>query len=88
MIKEALHNIASHSGAKNVRLEITLDGALLRVTISDDGDGFEPQSTVLGRPGGGHGLVNMRQRMKEVGGTLDIRSAPNEGTTVILKVKP
>ena len=88
VIKEALHNIVSHSGAKNVRLEIILDGALLRVTIGDDGHGFDPQSTVLGRPGGGHGLANMRQRMQEVGGTLDIRSAPGEGTTVILEVKP
>jgi signal transduction histidine kinase len=88
VIKETLHNIVSHSGAKNVRLEITLDGALLRVTIGDDGHGFDPQSTVLGRPGGGHGLANMRQRMLEVGGTLDIRSAPGEGTTVILEVKP
>jgi signal transduction histidine kinase len=88
VIKEALHNIVSHSGAKNVRLEIILDGALLRVTIGDDGQGFDPQSTVLGRPGGGHGLANMRQRMHEVGGTLDIRSAPGDGTTVILEVKP
>ena len=75
VIKEALHNIVSHSGAKNARLEITLHGERLRVTIGDDGQGFDPQSTVLGRPGGGHGLANMRQRMQEVGGTLDIRAA-------------
>ncbi len=87
VIKEALHNIVSHSGAKNVRLEIILDGTLLRVTIGDDGRGFDPQSKVLGRPGGGHGLANMRQRMQDIGGTLRIQSAPDDGTTVILEIK-
>jgi len=86
VIKEALHNIVAHSGAKNVRLEITLDGGLLRVIIGDDGRGFDPQSTVLGRPGGGHGLANMRQRMQDIGGTLVIHSAPGDGTTVTLEV--
>jgi signal transduction histidine kinase len=87
VIKEVLHNIVSHSGAKNVRLEITPDGGALRITIRDDGRGFDPQSTVLGRPGGGHGLANMRRRMQEVGGTLSIRSTPGNGTTVTLETK-
>jgi signal transduction histidine kinase len=87
VIKEVLHNIVSHSGAKNVRFEITPDGDALRITIRDDGRGFDPQSTVLGRPGGGHGLASMRRRMQDVGGTLNIRSTPGNGTTVTLETK-
>jgi len=88
VIKEALHNLVSHSGATEARLEIALEGGVLRVVIGDDGRGFDSAAAVLGRPGGGHGLANMRQRMQEVGGTLDIASTPGRGTTVTLAVKP
>ena len=88
VIKEALHNIVSHSGARTVHLRIGFEDGLLRVAIHDDGCGFDPQAATRGRPGGGHGLANMRQRMQEVGGTLEIHGAPGDGTTVTLEVKP
>jgi signal transduction histidine kinase len=86
VIKEALHNIVSHAQAGNVRLAISLDGGVLRISISDDGRGFDPQSPAPSRPGGGHGLANMRQRVKEIGGTLDIQSAPVHGATVTIEI--
>ncbi|TAE74752.1 MAG: sensor histidine kinase [Verrucomicrobia bacterium] len=87
-IKEALHNIVSHAAASSARLEISMRGDHLRVLIADDGRGFDPASPAPGRPGGGHGLANLRQRMQEVGGSLEILSSPGGGTTVVLEVKP
>jgi signal transduction histidine kinase len=87
-IKEALHNILSHATASSARLEISMRGDHLRVLIADDGRGFDLASPAPGRPGGGHGLANLRQRMLDVGGSLEIRSAPGAGTTIMLEVKP
>jgi signal transduction histidine kinase len=87
-IKEALHNILSHAAATSARLEISMHGDRLRVTIADDGRGFDPASPAPGRPGGGHGLANLRQRMQEAGGSFEVRSSPGAGTTIVLEVKP
>jgi signal transduction histidine kinase len=87
VIKEALHNIVSHAHAKNVRLAISLAAGQLRISISDDGCGFDPQAPTPNRPGGGHGLANMSQRVEEIGGTLDIQSQPDHGSTVAIEIK-
>ena len=85
VVKEALHNIASHSGANTVRMEILIDGKRLRMTVSDNGRGFDPGMTG-GRAGGGHGLANMRRRITELGGTLAVRSEPGQGCAVTMEV--
>jgi signal transduction histidine kinase len=87
VIKEALHNIVSHAQATCVHLRISPDGGLLRISILDNGRGFDPQAPAPSRPGGGHGLANLRQRIDEVGGMLDIRSAPGQGAEVIIEIK-
>jgi signal transduction histidine kinase len=78
---EALHNALRHSGAAEVRM--TLCAAPRRVTleVSDDGSGFVP-----GLSTAGVGLASMRDRAAAAGGSLEIRSAPGEGTTVRLGV--
>jgi signal transduction histidine kinase len=71
-----------------IRLETGSDGFVLQV--EDDGRGFEPAPA--GDPGagvarrGGHGLENMRQRLEDIGGRCEIRSAPGQGTTVVFTV--
>jgi signal transduction histidine kinase len=78
---EALQNAAKHaSHATSVAISLRRNGDL-RFEVSDDGPGFSPSD---GDPG--HGLVNMRDRVEAVGGKLDIRSAPGEGTRVIGRV--
>src|SRR4051812_32426702 len=82
--QEALHNALRHSGAAHV--DVTVDrrggGAVLRVT--DDGDGFDPQSV---RRAGRHlGLVSMRDRTSGVGGKLTVESTPGKGTTIEMEV--
>jgi signal transduction histidine kinase len=85
--KEALSNILAHAAAATVRLSMSLEDGRLRIVIRDDGQGFDP--TVVGktRPGGGHGLQNMRSRLKQLKGTVEIESSPGHGTTVIVEVK-
>jgi signal transduction histidine kinase len=81
-IKEALHNIVKHSKAKNVKIQMTLSKKILRITIMDDGTGFITEKT----NGWGNGLINMRKRMEEPGGTFDIRSEIGKGTTIQLSI--
>ena len=82
--QEALSNIARHSGASHAHVGWTIpkpgEG---RLHIADDGCGFD---AAAGRPGH-FGLGNMRERATAAGGTLDIKSAPGEGTELILKIK-
>jgi two-component system NarL family sensor kinase len=62
----------------NVTLRQVADGLLL--TVADDGVGFDPENRSVRR----HlGLASMRERTRLVNGTLDIRSAPGRGTTVV-----
>jgi signal transduction histidine kinase len=78
--QEALNNVARHSGtrAATVTLRQLDDGVVL--AVRDAGAGFNPHLRGKGR----HlGLASMRERMRIVNGTIDIDSAPGQGTTVI-----
>jgi signal transduction histidine kinase len=85
--KEALSNVARHAGAHQVVIdladEVVAGASGWRMTISDDGVGFDPRSSaVLGH----HGLANMRARVRDLGGTLDIDSRPGGPTRVAVWV--
>lgn len=76
--KEALNNAVKHSAAAQVTLRVTVEPNLLRVTLADDGRGFDP-----GTPRAvGDGLTNMRQRLVAAGGECLIASAPGKGTQI------
>jgi signal transduction histidine kinase len=79
--KEALHNMVKHSGATEVHIAFALEPAGFAVTISDNGRGFDPSAIPGGRPHR-NGLVNMRQRLTEIGGRCGIESRPGEGARV------
>ena len=76
VVQEALQNVVKHSNARNVAVDLSLEGTDLRLTIVDDGVGFEYE-TAIGR---GLGLVSMRERLESAGGVLTIRSHPSGGT--------
>lgn len=78
---DAFGNVARHARARHVavRLEREIDTVVLEVT--DDGVGFDPANSV-----GGLGLRNMRERAFNVGGSLDVRSAPGAGTRVQMRL--
>ena len=78
--QEALTNIARHARAHAARVILReADGGLL-LAVKDDGVGFKPED-----PGarGSLGLVSMRERLRLVNGTLDIESAPGQGTVIV-----
>jgi len=78
---EALQNASKHAGAGRVlvRLESVGDEAVL--SVDDDGVGFDPT-----RAGGGSGLSNLVDRLAVLGGTVEIRSAPDTGTRLSCRV--
>ena len=79
---EALQNVAKHAGDDAVAsLRLWRDPKAVRFSVGDNGVGF------VSRPGAkGAGLTNMADRIGAVGGTLAVRSAPGEGTTVVGRV--
>ena len=74
---EAVQNAAKHSGAGEVRVRFSGDSDRWRLVISDDGAGFDQAQGAAGV-----GLLNMRDRLDAVGGTVTVRSQPGRGTTV------
>ena len=76
----ALTNTYRHAQATNVRVEMVCDDDGLALTIADDGIGM---TTTALDTFSGHGLRNMRRVEQELGGALNIVSAPGEGTTVL-----
>ncbi len=76
---EALHNAVRHAHAQHTHVELDGTDSTLQVTITDDGDGFDPDSTMHGS-----GLTHMTDRADSAGGTLSVASRPGHGTTVTL----
>lgn len=83
ILQEALRNIEKHSRARNVMVSLTKRGDALRMTINDDGIGFNSDGQLTkARRKGGLGLVSMRERAAFVGGTLTLKSTrQNRGAT-------
>ncbi|GHA81330.1 hypothetical protein GCM10010305_26180 [Streptomyces termitum] len=82
--QEALHNALRHSGAGLVTVTLARHGQGARLTVADDGRGFDPGRV---HSAGRHlGLVSMRDRAAGVGGALTVTSAPGEGTTIDMEV--
>jgi two-component system, NarL family, sensor kinase len=89
--QEALANVVKHAGARSARLRLLTSGAMIILEVEDDGRGFVPASPASsassaspGR-GGGYGLPGMRERAELLGGTLEVKSHPGQGT--LLRVR-
>ncbi|HWO94352.1 MAG TPA: ATP-binding protein, partial [Dehalococcoidia bacterium] len=81
--QEALSNIRKHAHASRVHTTLGVRGDRVRLTIRDDGVGFDPGAP---RSEAHRGLRNMRARVENFGGEVRIESAPNEGTAIIIEV--
>ncbi len=82
-VRELLFNVVKHAkvGSAGVSLE-RLEGRMLKITVSDDGAGFDPVSRKFAREG--FGLFSIRERLSLVGGRLEIHSRPGHGTEMTL----
>ncbi len=86
-VQEAVRNVARHSGATQVLIQVEEQKNDLLVEIEDDGHGFDPASVAVPGPSGrGLGLLGMRERLSMVGGTVEVISSADAGTRVILRV--
>ena len=85
IIQEALTNVRKHARARRVHISLSVYDSRAEAIVQDDGAGFDPEvlETAEGQK---FGLRFMRERAAEVGGNVQIRSAPGEGTQVIICV--
>jgi signal transduction histidine kinase len=77
IVQEALTNATKHGRAAHARVEIREEDRRVRVTVRDDGGGFDASAS-----SSGFGLLGMRERAELLGGELTIDSSPGRGTTV------
>jgi two-component system NarL family sensor kinase len=82
--QEAVSNAVKHAQAHHIVLRLCYEGDAVKLSVSDDGRGFDPDQVPAGRAGH-FGLVGMQERAARLG-TLEIRSRPGEGTEVTVSV--
>jgi PAS domain S-box-containing protein len=82
--QEALTNAARHAQAHHVTIELENDAEHCRLRVSDDGVGFDPRSAT--RPDA-FGLIGMRERVLQLGGSLTIESRPGAGVTISAELR-
>jgi signal transduction histidine kinase len=86
IVQEALNNVARHSGAREAWVTLGEKDHHLDLEIRDNGSGFETRPEIKRAAGQGMGLAGMRERAEHLQGSFSIRSAPQEGTTVSVRV--
>ena len=83
VVQEALRNVVKHSGAAEVKVELTGHGDQIDLCISDAGAGFDPG---FAKFDAGLGLISMRERLRLVGGHLAIESEVSHGTRIRARI--
>jgi len=86
VIREGLANAAKHAGGSTVSVWVNAVPDELTVEVADTGRGFSAAATPDDGPGTHFGLGMMNRRVAEVGGTLDVQSAPGQGTKVVARL--
>jgi len=81
IFKEAVNNAARHSACSQVEIAIAITGQSLELEINDNGVGFDPKAE-----SDGHGLTNMRERARKLGGELELTSEQSAGTRIRIRV--
>jgi signal transduction histidine kinase len=79
---EALANVGKHADAKSVRVTLLADDRVARLTVEDDGCGFDPEQASRRDGESGSGLLIMQERAIALGGEFRLQSRPGAGTRV------
>lgn len=87
IVRELAVNAVHHGGATEVDVEGTLADGEIRMTVADNGCGFDPES-VPGPEQGHFGLLGVQERIDAFGGRMEIRSEPGTGTRIRIALKP
>lgn len=81
ILQEALQNVGAHAAARRAWVRLEFDPQWLRLSVDDDGRGFDLDASLrLGAAGGHFGLLGMRERAQSLGGELGISTRPGAGT--------
>ncbi|MBU4143135.1 GAF domain-containing protein [Patescibacteria group bacterium] len=83
--QEALNNVVKHAQAKRVTMTLESVAGRVRLTIADDGVGFDPKAKLQSKKQMNWGLITMRERAHAIGGDLRIETEPGKGTKVIVE---
>ncbi|MDQ6803229.1 MAG: ATP-binding protein [Acidobacteriota bacterium] len=81
VVKETLTNAVRHAGCQHATIAVSAVDHSIRIEIADDGVGFDPKEA-----GNGNGLHNMRRRLAELGGDIDIATRNGSGTRVVIRI--
>ncbi len=84
IIQEAFTNIRKHACAKNVQVYLATDQGCVKLTVADDGVGFDPDG--LAGNGESFGMRIMRERAAEIGGSFQVQSEAGGGTRIVVRV--
>ena len=82
VFKELVNNVVKHSGAKNCFVNLTCRDNMIIFSIKDDGKGYE----TLKKTTEGNGIINIKERVEKMHGHIDIQSAPQKGTFVLVYI--
>jgi ligand-binding sensor domain-containing protein/signal transduction histidine kinase len=84
-VRELLFNVVKHARVQSANVSVrTVQPGMLEITVSDAGVGFDPASLENTRQAGGFGLFSIRERLRSIGGRLEITSSPGRGVRVKL----
>ena len=83
--QEAMNNAVKHAQAQRISVNLVFDARRVQLSIRDDGRGFDNQRAGNGQAGH-FGLIGMRERAEQIGGTLSIHSTEGSGTEVVAEV--
>jgi signal transduction histidine kinase len=83
---EAVRNAFEHAEARRIRVGITYGDRELKLQVSDDGRGIDPEVLHHGGRDGHWGLSGMRERAESIGGSLDVWTARGTGTQILLRI--
>jgi signal transduction histidine kinase len=80
-LREAMFNIIKHAGVRAAKVQVVRRDDRVHIVVSDMGTGFDPAALERAE---GSGLIRIRERLKLLGGSLDIDSAPGQGSRIML----
>lgn len=85
-VNELCFNAVKHAKASRVAVAILNDGEFMRISVADDGVGFDARDAGRSKEGMGFGLFSIREQLRLYGGALTLDSRPGSGTTVTLRL--
>jgi PAS domain S-box-containing protein len=85
-IRELLFNVVKHAGVLQATVTLEQIGRRGRITVSDDGKGFEAQ-TILTDVNAAHGLLVVQDRLSLLGCTMEVNSTPGHGTRIVIEFR-